>query len=187
MPVTDISHIRDGWPDLARSFTELLNWTDGDVGDVFVATYEFSVEGWGTTLSVDMKTGKGNLPSPSKKITRSSENEAAEVCGDSGLPLDASFSSNSSTFSHTALDASTPPEVIEETIAPESPTFKEAELVTNANRGQYVKDYVAWLTNHSIAAQYDAFSRGFFVCVDRKSLTVCLLPSSKTKLLTNNS
>ncbi|KAI9768386.1 MAG: hypothetical protein M1839_004123 [Geoglossum umbratile] len=187
MPVTDISHIRDGWPDLARSFTELLNWTDGDVGDVFVATYEFSVEGWGTTLSVDMKTGKGNLPSSSRKLSRSSENEAAEVCGDSGLPLDASFSSSSSTFSHTALDASTPPEVIEETIAPESPTFKEAELVTNANRGQYVKDYIAWLTNHSIAAQYDAFSRGFFVCLDRKSLTVCLLSSSKTKLPTNNS
>jgi HECT-domain (ubiquitin-transferase) len=145
------------------------------VGDVFVRTYEFSVEGWGTTLSVDMRTGKGNLPLPSRKSTPSSKNEGAEIYSDSGVPLDASFSSNSSTFSHTALDTSTPPETTEETAEttiPESPTPEEAELVTNANREQYVKDYISWLTDHSIAAQYEAFSRGFFVCLDRKSLTV---------------
>ncbi|KAI9769154.1 MAG: hypothetical protein M1840_004505 [Geoglossum simile] len=175
MPVTDISHIRDGWPDLARGLTELLSWTDGDVGDVFVRTYEFSVEGWGTTLSVDMKTGKGNLPSPSRKLTPNGENEGTEIYSDGDVPLDASFSSSSSTFSHTALDTITPPEITKgtaEIATPESPAPEEAELVTNANREQYVKDYISWLTDRSIAAQYEAFSRGFFICLDRKSLTL---------------
>jgi hypothetical protein len=182
MPVTDTEHIRDGWPDLAKGLTEFLNWTEGDVGDVFFRTYEFSVDGWGTTLSVDMKTQKGSLLS--SRNPGPSANESVGFESDGGAALDASFSSSSSSFTQ-PLDASTPPPsqpTAGITTPTESSTAEEAELVTNANREQYVQDYIAWLTNHSISEQYDAFARGFFVCLDRKSLSVCrFLPPLKEK------
>src|SRR5204862_3174591 len=54
LPVTDIDHIRDGWPELSKGLTNLLQWKDGDVGDVFVRTYEFSIEAFGKHINVDM-------------------------------------------------------------------------------------------------------------------------------------
>lgn len=54
-PVTSIRHIEDGWPELAKGFEELLSWSDGNVGDVFVRDYAFSFETMGQTVDVDMK------------------------------------------------------------------------------------------------------------------------------------
>ncbi|KAF3942425.1 hypothetical protein ABW19_dt0205294 [Dactylella cylindrospora] len=52
------------------------------------------------------------------------------------------------------------------------PESDESELVTNANREQYVKDYVFWLTDRSIRPQFEAFDRGFHAVLDRKSLNL---------------
>ena len=51
-------HIEDGWPVLAKGLRDLLHWEDGDVEDVFMRSYEFSVEIPGSTISVDMESGK---------------------------------------------------------------------------------------------------------------------------------
>lgn len=57
LPVTDIEHIEDGWPDLAKGLTSLLKWDEkhGTVSDVFSRTYEFSVESFGAQISRDMQ------------------------------------------------------------------------------------------------------------------------------------
>ncbi|KAL8975040.1 MAG: hypothetical protein Q9197_000736 [Variospora fuerteventurae] len=63
--VTNPFQIMDGWPTLAKGLQSLLDWSDGDVGDVFARTYEFTAEGPGFNISVDMeKTGrkKGWVP-----------------------------------------------------------------------------------------------------------------------------
>ncbi|KAJ6256235.1 Ubiquitin-protein ligase [Drechslerella dactyloides] len=52
------------------------------------------------------------------------------------------------------------------------PEGEEAELVTNANRRQYVRDYVFWLTDKSVRPQFEAFERGFHAVLDRKSLSL---------------
>ncbi|KAF3157254.1 hypothetical protein TWF788_005469 [Orbilia oligospora] len=52
------------------------------------------------------------------------------------------------------------------------PETEESELVTNANRDQYVKDYVFWLTDKSVRPQFEAFERGFHAMLDRKSLSL---------------
>ncbi|KAF3923898.1 hypothetical protein AA313_de0208063 [Arthrobotrys entomopaga] len=49
---------------------------------------------------------------------------------------------------------------------------EESELVTNANREQYVEDYVFWLADKSIRPQFEAFDRGFHAVLDRKSLSL---------------
>ncbi|KAI5292408.1 hypothetical protein KEM52_006379 [Ascosphaera acerosa] len=59
---TTIADIRDGWPELARGLDELLRWSDGDVGAVFVRTYEFSFEAFGSVVHVDMEKVGRNDP-----------------------------------------------------------------------------------------------------------------------------
>lgn len=53
-PIDSIDDIRDGWPELAKGLEALLSWDDGDVGDVFSRTYEFSFETYGQKVHVDM-------------------------------------------------------------------------------------------------------------------------------------
>jgi hypothetical protein len=48
----------------------------------------------------------------------------------------------------------------------------DAPLVTNENRNSYVSDYIRWLTDISIRPQFDAFKKGFFACVDRRSISL---------------
>jgi hypothetical protein len=48
----------------------------------------------------------------------------------------------------------------------------DAPMVTNANRNNYVSDYIRFLTDVSIRPQFDAFKRGFLTCLDRRSLTL---------------
>ncbi|KAL8951527.1 MAG: hypothetical protein Q9222_002498 [Ikaeria aurantiellina] len=47
--------IRDGWPVLARGLQSLLDWSDGDVADVFARSYEYTIEMPGQNLTVDMQ------------------------------------------------------------------------------------------------------------------------------------
>ncbi|KAF4595738.1 HECT domain-containing protein [Ophiocordyceps camponoti-floridani] len=48
----------------------------------------------------------------------------------------------------------------------------EAPLVTNANRNEFVGDYIRYLTDVSVQPQFRAFERGFRACLDVKSLTL---------------
>lgn len=88
LPVTKIEHIEDGWPDLARSFKQMLEWEDGDVGDVMCRTYEFSYEAFGRRIDIDMT--KGGTPNVLKNNKRrepnlSSTTDAESI--DSEAPL----------------------------------------------------------------------------------------------------
>ena len=127
-PVTSLSHIRDGWPALAKSFTEILQWQNGDVSDVFLVDYAFTFESAGKTHTVAMQeVDKDGHQWPTNP------DEWVDV------------------FTNVASDASAP-------------------LVTNANREQFVQDYIDWLANKSVAREYEAFERGFFTCLERKAL-----------------
>ena len=48
----------------------------------------------------------------------------------------------------------------------------ETPMVTNANRHQYIRDYIHHLTTTSIEPQYTAFVKGFKTVVDPKSLSL---------------
>ncbi|KAF2036449.1 hypothetical protein EK21DRAFT_51609 [Setomelanomma holmii] len=54
--------------------------------------------------------------------------------------------------------------------SPQSPATKEFKLVTNTNRTQFVHDYIHHLTHASIAPQLHAFRKGFYACLNPKSL-----------------
>lgn len=48
----------------------------------------------------------------------------------------------------------------------------DARLVDSRNRNDYVRDYIQWLTDISIRPQYEAFQRGFYTCLERRSLAL---------------
>ncbi|KAF3068371.1 Ubiquitin-protein ligase E3A [Daldinia childiae] len=52
----------------------------------------------------------------------------------------------------------------------------DAPLVTGDNRNAYVSDYIRYLTDVSVAPQFNAFARGFRACLHPKSLQL-LTPS----------
>ncbi|OKL56359.1 hypothetical protein UA08_08511 [Talaromyces atroroseus] len=181
LKIKHTNDIRDGWPDLAKGLESLLTWSEGDVEDVFMRSYEFSFEALGCVQTVDMERVGRDADWPvveriqSRQRRRSSFSEystsAQEIVPNGELKLSEqpevhgnirSFQTGvlKGTDYNTSLNAS---------------ALKDAEgssLVTNENRERYVKDYLFWLTDKSIRPQYEAFARGFFTCIDRSSLSM---------------
>ncbi|KAF1956918.1 hypothetical protein CC80DRAFT_592942 [Byssothecium circinans] len=52
------------------------------------------------------------------------------------------------------------------------PPKEDVSVVTNANRAQFVKDYITWLTHTSVKDQLAAFRTGFLTCLHPKSLNL---------------
>lgn len=52
-------------------------------------------------------------------------------------------------------------------------TEGEIPLVTNENRKQYVKDYIAQFAGRFVHRQPKTFVSGFLTTIDRRSLMVC--------------
>ena len=150
LPVKKLSHIQDGWPDLARGFQDLLDWSEGDVGDIFMRTYEFSFEAFGKRIDVDMQSVSRDdpWPTPSPQHSASPRNPPNEP----------------------PVDPSTEDTSIKPSSSPSSTT--DAPLITNQTRHQYVKDHIFWLTSKSISPQLTAFTRGFHTCLDPTALSI---------------
>ncbi|EED23117.1 HECT domain protein [Talaromyces stipitatus ATCC 10500] len=171
--------IRDGWPDLAKGLESLLTWSEGDVGDVFVRSYEFSFEAFGSVRTVNMEQIERDAEwpilerVPSRERRRSSvSNYSVEVQGhkDSGEVSEGHVDSDIGSFKTGILKGADYNTALN--TFPIQEDIEEASLVTNENREQYVKDYIFWLTDKSIRPQYEAFARGFFTCIDRSSLAL---------------
>ena len=175
LPVTQVAHIEDGWPELTKGFKELLTWADGDVEDVFVRSYVFSIEGVGSAINVDMDRTGRDAEWPTNDLRHRAyskilENGSVIPSQPSTSIADQSLSSpeianvdlgdNSESWPHEPSRSRT------------NSTRSEACMVTNANRSQYVQDYIFWLTDKSIRPQYEAFTRGFYTCLDRKATTI---------------
>lgn len=161
-----LSHIQDGWPDLAKGLQELLDWSEGDVGDVFMRTYEFSFEAFGEHIDVDMERISRDDPWP----TPNQQNKSARQITPVESPTQSEILD---VHNESVLDRNKAIDPLAfSTPSISSKTASEASLLTNTNRKQFVKDYIFWLTDKSIRPQYEAFARGFFTCLDRTALSI---------------
>ncbi|KUI69646.1 Ubiquitin-protein ligase E3A [Cytospora mali] len=144
-PVTDIHHIGDGWPQIARGLTELLEWDEahGAVEDVFAITYEFSTSMFNEHVSREMQ-------SITPGIKEKSEHEWPQF----GRAFAARLEDESSGG----------------VLSRENP--EDVPLVTNTNRNAYVSDYIRYMTDVSVRPQYEAFAKGFRCILHPKSLTL---------------
>ena len=193
LPVDTLNHIKDGWPELTKGLTELLKWPGDDVEDVFVRSYVFSVEALGVTLHVDMEhvgregawapiatnRGKERIISfdlqqdqkaldiyPNQSVVSS---EPSDKGNDGWIPGPDPNAQpiNTKTTSHQGLGKSS-----SFRRSHWGSSSNEPNMVNNSNRERYVNDYVYWLTDKSVRPQYEAFARGFFKCIDRKTISM---------------
>lgn len=189
LKVKHLEHITDGWPDLARGLQTLLDWSEGDVGDVIARTYEFSFEYCGNRVTVDMQKVGLRVPTPPTKPRASKKGKEKAKSTSFELPIEPSLTpptmsspdlkptvvpSLSRSSSVEIRGISTPQSLDSELLE------EEAALVTNANREQYVKDYILWLTHKSVEAQYAAFANGFYTCLDPVALSIFTPEALKT-------
>lgn len=192
LKVKHIDHIRDGWPDLARGLENLLKWDDGDVGDIFMRTYEFSFEAFGNVETVDMqRVGRDAMwPLPPKSMQPDGVNAPFAYSTWSEVPhySDSANLSPPSSMAAEATDLASSGSLhgdikpVEDPVPIQSPTppMEEPALVTNLNRHQFVKDYIFWLTDKSIRPQFEAFMCGFHTCLDRSALSIFTPEALKT-------
>lgn len=161
-----LKDITDGWPRLAQSLNILLEWEGGDVADVFTRTYEYSFDFFGEVINIDL-------------LAKTHRHESsAEAVGVDSPPKPAALTESSNIFAHLqhayiqdwqSSKWDVPTSNNEEPNSPIGPV-----MVTNENRHQYVSDYIHWLTYGSISEQFDAFSRGFYTCLNEKALSVSI-------------
>lgn len=175
--------LADGWPQLTKGLIDLRNY-DGDVEETFLREYVFSVDVFGTTVNVDMsRDSEDNVP-PSRTRGLSPKLSPRASSGDGKEGPESSKQRD--------IQTPTKPEKIDPGVKEVSSsdisdnlTDPQAPMVTNANRDQYISDYIDQLTNVSIATQYAHFTKGFFRCITPKSLT--LFTPSQLKTLVEGS
>ncbi|KAL2818470.1 hypothetical protein BDW59DRAFT_151945 [Aspergillus cavernicola] len=184
--VKHLEHVRDGWPELTKGLDELLRWSEGDVGDIFLRTYEFGFEAFGRVETVDMQKvdkdapwplSSTSLPSGARSVRYSpSWSDVRRYTDQANLSPPSSMAAETADSHDEAIKsvaASVP-------LPSPTPPAEEAALVTNENRGQFVKDYIFWLTDKSIRPQFEAFAQGFYTCLDRPSLSIFTPEALKT-------
>ncbi|TPX56586.1 hypothetical protein PhCBS80983_g04445 [Powellomyces hirtus] len=59
--VPTLEDVKEGWPALGRGLQQLLDWSDGDVGDVFLRTFEISYDVYGQVKNFPLVDGGENL------------------------------------------------------------------------------------------------------------------------------
>ncbi|KAL2870441.1 HECT domain protein [Aspergillus lucknowensis] len=186
LKVKHLEHIRDGWPELTRGLEELLRWSEGDVGDIFMRTYEFGFDSFGRVETVDMERIDRDSPWPLSSAPPQSGGRSVRYSPSWSDVLrytdQASLSPPSSMAAETADSRDDAAKSVAGSVPLPSPTppAEEAALVTNENRGQFVKDYIFWLTDKSIRPQFEAFAQGFYTCLDRSSLAIFTPEALKT-------
>ncbi|KAK2871843.1 hypothetical protein FQN49_002768 [Arthroderma sp. PD_2] len=200
LKVKTTDHIRVGWPDLAKGLDELLAWEDGDVGDVFMRTYEFSFNAFGTVVTVDMERTDRNEPWPAperhaqwertkqklydQRIATKKFNSDDSSDGNNNISMLQEYSWDSRQAPRDThvigILKGAPSRLPRHQVSTEPQP--EASIVTNENRKQFVKDYIFWLTDKSVRPQYEAFQRGFFTCLDRTALSIFSPEALKTVL-----
>jgi hypothetical protein len=188
--------IRDGWPTLAKSFDEFLSF-EGEVADVYMRDYMFSFEAFGHNVDVDMQAFEGHKrwparssPPPPDRFENASAWRASLRASSSRPPLtdmawtrpppptSGSEGEVEDPHSDEPFDQEPNLHPLRHSIKPNpTPSIDpvpepEAPPVTNANRNQFVKDYLHWLTHRSIARQLAAFTTGFHTCLAPRSLSL---------------
>ncbi|PWY69032.1 hypothetical protein BO94DRAFT_540161 [Aspergillus sclerotioniger CBS 115572] len=188
LKVKHLEHIRDGWPELTKGLGDLLTWEDGDVGDIFMRTYEFSFEAFGLVETVDMQKVDRDAPwpatsTPGRGLSGSRSLGFSPPWSEVRHYTDhVNLSPPSSMAAETAGSYGDTTKATDTLVPVQSPTppGDEACLVTNNNRSEFVKDYVFWLTDKSIRPQFEAFAQGFYTCIDRTALSIFTPEALKT-------
>lgn len=203
-----IADIQDGWPELARGLQSLQDWAEGDVQDVFMRTYTFSVNVFGSTVNYDMDPNQKTQGADHRQAKQDSRRRTrrAPTCDEQyeaklkETHSNTSYSEMSRDLSHVIRhceEAMSAPNLVGNGSTAETDLENDmlhaterglhspiasTRMVTNANRDQYIRDYIHYLTNTSVRPQFSAFMDGFWRCLNKKSMRL-LTPSTLKSLI----
>ncbi|KAJ5499157.1 hypothetical protein N7453_008208 [Penicillium expansum] len=176
LKVKHLDHIRDGWPELSQGLDTLLAWKDGDVGDIFTRTYEFSFEAFGSIETIDMQkvdrdaawplVSKVKITAPAPTAGSSAWMDVPAYCDPAILksptPVTAEEATDVTSYK---FNSDTAAKSVSESTPLQSPLppAEEAALVTNKNR-------------HHLKPSRG----GFNTCLDRSALSIFSPEALKT-------
>ena len=169
IPVTSLHDIEDGWPELAKGLKILRDWDGEDVQDVFSRPYVFSVENFGTTKDWNMDEFGRHLLMLKHGIERQSQIEEHKTVARELPILAMEQELIARTRDMIAPDRDTH---LNKIIRENQHIPREPVMVTNANRNRYIRDYIYYLVDHTVSEPFAAFRRGFYTCLNSKSLTL---------------
>lgn len=167
--VKTIDHIQDGWPEIAKSFKQLLAWDDGDVEDVMALNYEFSYNAFGATITIDMSRSQPSGPKPTNMKSSSKGKEKAIPAIETELQKNGNTNHKTTTFdfSDPNNDSDSSNNITTSSASPPTPT-----PVTNTNRQSFVQAYITHLTTTTINAQFTSFLRGLHTLLSPQALSL---------------
>ncbi|EGD94059.1 hypothetical protein TESG_01586 [Trichophyton tonsurans CBS 112818] len=159
LKVKTTDHIRVGWPELAKGLDELLAWEDGDVGDIFMRTYEFSFNAFGTVITVDMERTDKNEPWPAPERYTQWE-KTKQKLNDQRVATRRLSNQN-------GHDGSNSVSMLKEYSTDSRQHPRDTHVIG------ILKGAPSRLPRHqSVRPQYEAFQRGFFTCLDRTAFVI---------------
>ncbi|KAJ9655705.1 hypothetical protein H2198_005502 [Neophaeococcomyces mojaviensis] len=176
LEVKAIADIEDGWPELAKSFTIMLDWQNGDVGDVIARTYEFTYEAFGEMISINMSKTNQQPDSLGGYKSLKGKERASPLDGRISEPRTNPNTSETDLTNAHLTNGTTSDHY-------KSSEVEEAPLVTNDNREAFVSDYIDHLINITIQPQFSAFLRGLQTIISPRSLSLFSHSPSTLKLL----
>lgn len=139
---------------------------DGDQADVANDSTSSESESGRSSTYFDSLTDGNQIDGANGSASSESEPGRLSTCYDSSADM-RSWNGLPEIWD---LSSSGPPNRAMKT--PMNSLASEACMVTNQNRDCYVADYVFWLTERSVWAQYAAFARGFNVCVNTREMAI---------------
>jgi hypothetical protein len=176
--------IKQGWPAKYRSFRELLRCGDDVVS--WNMGYAFGFRAFGEDIEVDMRAFSGSSGPEGFLWPADHEGTTSAVTGEFGLKWPASTPLPSLRSAAWRQPFTNDRSGAQNDQKPSNAEDREEiPLVTNANRHQFVEDYIYWLTIKSVAPQLEAFRKGFLTCLEPKSLKV-LSPALLKDLVEGN-
>lgn len=190
--VIDVADIEDGWPQLARGLQAMRDWNEGDVGDVFMRNYTFPIDVFGDKFDLHMNIHPQSVLSESQgdnasqnlarkgKGKEKAESEGFNESCDPPNELQDETTNNDILREFECLLGRDFPVTLDRSDTVSETSTASAPMVTNENRAQYIRDYIMYLTYHSVEPQLLAFIQGFRRCIHPKSLSLFDTPSFKS-------
>lgn len=174
--IKGLDDVIEGWPTVIKSLRFLSSY-DGDIEEDLAKDYTFSFMANGLHVEVDAskpsRASSANDALLEMKVFRVSPDEHHPQLEDQtshtqlGTEPTSSKGPSPTAATSAAFDFRWPGWDVKVIDPSQDPI-----AVTNANRQNYVSDYMQWLHEWSVHPQYSAFARGFHNVIDPKALKV---------------
>ncbi|GAB7349416.1 hypothetical protein MBLNU459_g8532t2 [Dothideomycetes sp. NU459] len=158
-------HLREGWPILAKSLRDLLEY-DGSVEEDLARDFVFGFNANGLNLDVEMQN-PWDAWSAGAKLTIERSGDLSDRAELNALEQQPMMAPNTNADTSDVESWKWPGWSVELSASADIPP-----PVNNENRTQYVEAYANWVMDYSIRPQFLYFARGFYTIMNAKAMNL---------------